>query len=253
MEHGNPSPSRSGQPPKIRNLLTADESAFSRYRRLTYPTGSLLRFWLFELATMLLLPMPGGLGIVLRRKLLRSFFGAMGRNVIIGRNCVFRNPHRLFIGDGVIIDENCLLDARGAGDEGLRLEAGVLVSRGVQIKSKGGPIHIGLDVNVGDNSLVVSQTGIVIGDGAAIATGCQIMGGTFAMEEFSKPAPERAAMSTGPINIGKGVWLATGVIVLDGAHVGEDSIVSAGSVVTRSIPAKCVAQGNPAKKVFSIR
>jgi acetyltransferase-like isoleucine patch superfamily enzyme len=246
-------PTPSGHPPKIRELLTSDESTFARYRRLTYPSGSLLRFWLFELATMLLLPMPGGLGLMLRRKLLRPFFGAMGRNVIIGRNCVLRNPQRIFLGDAVVIDDNSLLDARGTGAEGLRLDEGVLVSRNVQVKSKGGPIHIGRDVNVGDNSLIVSQTGIRIGDGAAIANGCQIMGGTFAMSEFNKPAPERVSTSVGPISIGSGTWLATGVVVLDGAQIGENSIVSAGSIVTRSLPSKCVAQGNPAKPVFNIR
>lgn len=240
-------------PPKIRELLaSAEGSAFTRYRRLTYP-GSLVRFWLYELATMLLLPLPGGLGISLRRKLLKSFFGAMGRDVIIGRNCVFRNPQWMFIGDGVVIDENSLLDARGSGEEGVRLADGVLLSRNVQVKSKGGPIHIGRDVNVGDNTLIVSQTGIWIGDGAAIASGCQIMGGTFSMGQFSRPASERVSTSAGPISIGAGTWLATGVMVLDAARIGENSIVSAGSVVTRSIPPKCVAQGNPATPVFNIR
>lgn len=241
-------------PPKIRELLTRDQtSAFARYRQLTYPGSSLLRFWLFELATMLLLPMPGGLGMILRRKLLKGFFGAMGRDAIIGRNCVVRNPQRIFIGDGVVIDDNCVLDARGAGDEGLRLSAGAFLSRGVQIKSKGGPIHIGRDVTIGDASQIVSQSGIRIGDTAAIAAACQIFGGAFALSDFSKPAHERRSVSAGPIEIGSGTWLATGVIVLDGARIGENSVVSAGSVVARSIPARCVAQGNPARKVFDIR
>lgn len=243
----------SGHPPKIRELLKADSSAFARYRQLTFPTGSVLKFWLFELATMFLLPMPGGLGLMLRRKLLRPFFGSMGTNVIIGRNCSFRNPHRIFIGSDVVIDEGCLVDARGSGEQGVRLADGALISRGVQVKSKGGAIYVGRNVNVGDNSLIVSQTGIHIGDGAAIASGCQIMGGTFAMKEFNRPAPRRVSTSAGPIHVGAGTWLATGVLVLDGVRIGEDTIVSAGSVVTRSLPSRCVAHGNPAKKEFDIR
>lgn len=243
-----------GPPGKIREILkTGEASAFARYRALTFPAGSIWHFWLFELATMFLLPMPGGLGIILRRKLMRSFFGSMGRNVIIGRNCVFRNPHHIFIGDGVIIDENALLDARGTEAEGLRLGQGVLVSRGVQIKSKGGPICIGRDVTIGDGSTVISQTGIFIGDGAAIAHACHIAGGTFAMQEFSKPAPQRKTTSAGPIRIGAGTWIATGVLVLDGVQIGENVIVSAGSVVMRSLPDGCLASGNPAKKVFEMR
>lgn len=241
-------------PDKVRAILKSGEaSAFARYRALTFPSGSILRFWLFELATMVLLPMPGGLGILLRRKLLRPFFGSMGRNVIINRNCVFRNPHQMFFGDGVVIDENSLLDARGAGGEGLRLDRGVLVSRGVQIKSKGGAIAIGEDVTIGDGSTVISQTGISIGAGAAIAHACHIAGGTFAMQEFNRPAPQRKTTSAGPIRIGQGTWIATGVLVLDGVQIGENCIVSAGSVVTRALPNKCLASGNPAKKVFEIR
>jgi acetyltransferase-like isoleucine patch superfamily enzyme len=249
-----PESADSASPGKIREILkTGEASAFARYRALTFPSGSVLKFWLFELATMLLLPLPGGLGIVLRRKLLRRFFGSMGRNVIIGRNCVFRNPHQIFIGDGVIIDENALLDARGTGPEGLRLAAGVLVSRGVQIKSKGGAISLGRDVTIGDGSTVISQTGIFIGDGVAVAHACHIAGGTFAMQEFSKPAPQRKTTSAGPISIGSGSWLATGVLVLDGVKIGENSIVSAGSVVSRNVSERCVVSGNPAKKIFEIR
>lgn len=244
----------SSPPGKVREILKSGEgSPLARYRALTFPTGSSLQFWLFELATMLLLPMPGGLGIVLRRKLLRSFFGAVGRNVIIGRNCVFRNPRQIFLGDGVVIDENSLLDARSAGSEGLRLDAGVLISRGVQVKCKGGPVALGKDVTIGDGSTVISQSGIYIGDGAAIAHACHIAGGTFEMQEFSKPAPERRTTSSGPIRIGAGTWIATGVLILDGVCVGTNAIVSAGSVVTRAVLDRCLVSGNPAKKVFEIR
>lgn len=247
-------PGASAHPPRIRELLSEQHgSALARYRRLVHPTGSALRFFLYEIATMLLLPFPGGAGLWLRQKLLRPFFGELGRGAVIGRNCTFRNPQRIFIGNDVVIDDNCVVDARGAGDDGVRLADGVLVSRGVQIKSKGGAIHVESQATLGDNTLVVSHTGIRIGAGAAIATGCQIIAGSFQMSDFNRPAAERTSCSAGPIVIGAGAWLATGVIVLDAANVGENAIVSAGSVVTRSVAARTVAQGNPARKVFDIR
>lgn len=247
------------RPPNIRELLGQRQqgqqkiSNFARYRQLVYPTSSLIRFLLFELATMLLLPMPGGLGLMLRRKLLKPFFGSIGNNVIIGRNCVFRYPQHIFIGDWVVIDDNCLLDARGAGEEGLRLSQGVLLSRGVQVKSRGGGVHIGRDVNVGDGTQINSEAGIWIGDGAGISGACHVAGGTFSMGEFNRPATQRTSTSAGPIRIEPGVWIAIGVMVLDGVSIGRDSIIAAGSVVTRSVPARCIAEGNPARKVFDIR
>lgn len=242
------------QLPRMRELLgRRTESELARYRRLTHPNGSLLKFWLFELATMLLLPLPGGLGLLLRRKLLRPFFGSMGRNVIIGRNCVIRNPARIFIGDSVAIDDNCLLDARGAGRDGVRICDCVILSRGVQVKSKSGGVYIGRDVSVGDDTKICSESGICIGDGVGIAGSCIIAGGTFPMGEFNRPAKQRQPTSAGPILIGPGTWIANGVMILDGGSVGENCIVSAGSVVTRPVPDRCVAHGNPAKKVFEIR
>jgi len=236
----------------VRDLLDDDRSsAFERYRRLTFPSAG-PAFVLFELATMFLLPAGGALGLWLRRALLRPFFGACGRNVIIGRHCVFRHPERIFIGDSVTIDDHCLLDARGCGAQGLRLGDHTIVSRGCSIKSKAGPIQIGRGVNIGAATQIVSHSGIVIGEAAAIAGGCHITGGTFDLAEFARPPAQRAPVSQGPIEIGAGAWLATNVTVVDAVRIGEGAVVSAGSVVTQSVAPRTVVQGNPAKKVFSI-
>jgi acetyltransferase-like isoleucine patch superfamily enzyme len=228
-------------------------SAFSRYRALTFPEGGMILFALYELATMFVLPAPGAAGLLLRRKLLRPFFGALGRNVVIGRNCVFRHPRKIFLGNDVAIDDNCMLDARGCGDEGLRIGDGTIIGRECVIKSKGGAIRIGRNVNVGARTFAVSHSGLSIGADVGIAGGCFLNGGTFALEEFAKPPPERRPMSAGPIEIGAGAWLATSVTVLDGVHIGANAVVSAGSVVTRDVRARTVVQGNPAKKIFEIR
>jgi acetyltransferase-like isoleucine patch superfamily enzyme len=52
-----------------------------------------------------------------------------------------------------------------------------------------------------------------------------------------------------PINIGDDVWLGMGVTILKGVTIGPRSVIGAGSVVTRSIPADCVAAGAPAKVI----
>jgi maltose O-acetyltransferase len=52
--------------------------------------------------------------------------------------------------------------------------------------------------------------------------------------------------------IGDNVWLGARVIVLKGVHVGENSVIAAGSIVTRSIPANAVAAGNPARVVKTL-
>ncbi len=52
-----------------------------------------------------------------------------------------------------------------------------------------------------------------------------------------------------PVTIGNDVWLGGGVIVCPGVAIGDRSVIGAGSVVTRDIPADCVAAGNPCRIV----
>lgn len=238
----------------IRSLISEDQgSSLARYRRLTIGEAGFARFALFELAGFTLLPLPGAPGLALRRALLRRFFGAVGRSVIIGRNCVVRHPGRIFLGDSVVIDDDCVLDARGAGPEGLRIGSGTIVNRGSIVQSKGGAITIGQRVSIGAGCHLVSWSGIVIGDDCAIAGGCHLSAGTYPLEELSKPPSERTPVSTGPIVLGSAVWLATGAIVLDGVQVGDNAVVAAGSVATHDVPARAIVQGNPARKIFAIR
>lgn len=60
---------------------------------------------------------------------------------------------------------------------------------------------------------------------------------------------DRGKIFTAPIKIGKNVWITTRCIVLGGVTIGDNSIIGAGSVVTKDIPPDCLAAGNPAKVV----
>lgn len=238
----------------IRALL--DErggSAFTRYRRLTVGDRGLGYFLAYELASLLLLPMPGAFGILLRKWLFSPLLGRYGHGTVIGRNCVFRHPARIFLGDGVVIDDECVFDARGTGPEGISIGTGVIISRGTIIQSKGGDIAIGARTSIGAGSHFVSWTGIRIGSDVAIAGGCAVSAGTYAFTEFTRKPSEREPSSAGPVVIGDGVWIATKATILDAVTIGDDAIVSAGSVVTGRVPDRTVVQGNPARAVFTLR
>ena len=90
---------------------------------------------------------------------------------------------------------------------------------------------------------------ITIGDDVQIATNVQLLTATHPLEA----APRRAKLEAGrPITIGDNVWLGGGVIVMGGVTIGPDTVVGAGSVVTKSLPARVVAVGNPARVVRSL-
>ena len=55
-----------------------------------------------------------------------------------------------------------------------------------------------------------------------------------------------------PVHIGKNCWLGAGVIVLPGVSIGDNTVVGAGSVVTKDLPSNVVAVGNPARVLREI-
>jgi acetyltransferase-like isoleucine patch superfamily enzyme len=238
----------------IRQILSdPGRSSFQKYRDLTVGEKGIGGFLVYETSSALLGAIPGALGIFLRQKIYPYFFRRCGRGLIIGRNCTFRHPSKMSFGDNVTIDDNTLIDARGAREKGVILEDGVIINRNSIVQSKEGDIEIGKSVSIGTNCTIVSWSGIRIGEHALIAGGCYLSAGRFDFDDLDKPIAEQDSYSTGPIIVGENVWIATRVTVLDGVHIGKGCIVSAGSVVTGNIPPGAVAHGIPAKVVFTRR
>ena len=87
---------------------------------------------------------------------------------------------------------------------------------------------------------------ITIGDDVQIGPNVQLLTPTHPLEAGPRRDKWEAAA---PIVIGDNVWLGGGVIVLPGVTIGADTVVGAGAVVTRDLPAACSRVGNPARVV----
>ena len=61
--------------------------------------------------------------------------------------------------------------------------------------------------------------------------------------------PDRYAAASSPVKIGEGAWIGERAIILKGVTIGRDSVIAAGSVVTKDVPARTVVAGNPARVV----
>jgi maltose O-acetyltransferase len=102
-------------------------------------------------------------------------------------------------------------------------------------------------VNVGLVALDVAR--ITIGADVQIGPYVQLLTATHPLE----PGPRRDKWEAAqPIRIDDNVWLGGGVIVCPGVRVGADTVVGAGAVVTRDLPAGVLAVGNPARVVRSL-
>jgi acetyltransferase-like isoleucine patch superfamily enzyme len=224
-------------------LADARSSPFKGYVELTAGNVGLGRFALYELLTFVCGPMPGGLGLLLRRKLYPWLFRQSGRGLVLGRSLVLRHPDSIELGNHVVIDDNSLVDGRA----GIRLDDGVIINRNCSLKAKTGPIRVGRRTTIGANSVIVSLTGVEIGEAVIIAGGCHLSAGGYDIDQSGRALLDGGVLSKGPIKIGNDVWVGTGAIILDGINVGDHAVVAAGAVVTSDVPERAVVAGVPAK------
>lgn len=104
-------------------------------------------------------------------------------------------------------------------------------------------LEIGNNSFINDGVNICATQKIVIGPHAKIADNVYIYDTDF--HKITHELPTRSL----PVYIGYNVWIGANSTVLAGAKIGDHSVIGAGSVVTGTIPSKCVAAGNPAKVI----
>jgi maltose O-acetyltransferase len=87
---------------------------------------------------------------------------------------------------------------------------------------------------------------VTIGDEVQIATNVQLLTAPHPLEAATRRAAWESAQ---PITVEDGVWLGGGVIVCPGVTIGENTVVGAGSVVVKDLPAGVLAVGAPARSI----
>ena len=229
-------------------LFDASTSAREKYAALVVGRTDWASLLLYELIVTFTQSLPGALGLVLRKALYPSLLGSCGRNVVFGQNVVLRHPHKIHIGNNVVFDDNCLVDAKGTSNTGIRVGNGVFVGRNTILSCKNGDIDLADEVNVGFNCEVFSASRVSIGKGTLLAAYTYVIGGDHDFSDPSKSILEQGRKSDG-VSIGAGAWLGAGAKVLDGVSIGDNAIVGAGAVVTADVPAGTVVVGIPAKVV----
>lgn len=109
--------------------------------------------------------------------------------------------------------------------------------------------YIGNNVYVNFNLTLVDDTRIEIHDHTMIGPNVTIVTGTHPLEPQLR---KQKAQYNLPVIIEENVWIGAGVIILPGVHIGQNSVIGAGSVVTKNIPENVLAFGTPCKIVKKI-
>ena len=236
---------------KVKTILNDPKrSAFQRYRALCYGDVSTGRVILAELLALMIGRLPGALGLLLRSKLYPALFGSVGRKVVFGRGMTLRHSHKISIGDGTILDDGVVLDAKGSSNAGIRIGAGVYIGRNSIVYCKNGDIELGDRVNLSANCTLFSSNRLVMQPGTMVGAYSYLLSGGEYDAADATPFAEQSGMNTkGPLEIGANCWLAARVTVLDGASIGEHCVIGAGAVVTKPVPPHTLAVGVPARPV----
>src|SRR3954463_4137172 len=229
-------------------LFDRRSSAREKYAALVVGRSGWASLIAHELVTLASQNIPGALGLVLRRALYPLLLGACGRNVVFGQNVVLRHPHKIRIGDDVVVDDNCLLDAKGDANRGITIGNRVFIGRNTILSCKNGNIDLEDGANVGFNCEIFSASSVRIGRDTLIAAYCYVIGGEHDFSDPSQPVLAQARRSEG-VTIGAGAWLGAGAKILDGVSIGDRAVIGAGAVVRDPVPSAAVAVGVPARVV----
>jgi acetyltransferase-like isoleucine patch superfamily enzyme len=229
-------------------LFAQGKSSRAKYVDLVVGRPGLGALFKHEIITMLAQPHPGAFGLLMRKGLYPLLLGSSGRSVVFGQNVVLRHPHKIHIGSNVVIDDNCLLDAKGERNAGIRIGDGVFIGRNTILSCKNGDIEIADGANLGFNCEIFSASRVTIGRSVLMAAYAYVIGGDHDFSDPSAAVLDQSRTSAG-VTIGDGVWIGAGAKILDGVTLGEHAVIGAGAVVRESVPASAIAVGIPARVV----
>lgn len=141
------------------------------------------------------------------------------------RRALYRMAGFKGIGKGVYLLGALDLRGRAGFEKNLVIGAGTGVNSPC-IFDLGGKITIGTRVSIGHNVVIVTTN-----------------------HEIGPPSERCGRFNIGEVVIGDGVWVAAGVMILPDVTIGSGSVLSAGSVVTKSVPANAIVAGNQARVI----
>lgn len=151
------------------------------------------------------------------------------------------------------------LVVREAFGSSLDIGGGSDIAASMVLEAAGARIQIGNRTHVGGGTLLDAATEIVIGDDVLIAFGSLVMDHDshsldfdhrrYDVSEWVKGRKDWSHVPRSAVRIDDKVWVGTRAIILKGVHLGEGSVVAAGSIVTRDVPAWTLVAGSPARVI----
>lgn len=115
-----------------------------------------------------------------------------------------------------------------------------------------GNVSLGRDVHLNDFVHIWGGGGVTLGDHVLIASHTIITSQSHDINAASRGLLYRETTDNRPVQIGRNVWVGSGACILPGVEIGEDSVIAAGSVVTRSVPPRSLVMGTPGRVIRTL-
>ncbi|WP_169546200.1 acyltransferase [Sneathiella aquimaris] len=178
----------------------------------------------------------------------RSFFSRVLTKIDRLFSSLFRGRRFAQFGAGSYVGKPFLL----SGLDAVKVGRKVTIWKMARIEAlKTSPSSIVL--NIGDETVIHPFVHIAAAHSVEIGTECLFASGVYISDhdhnwqDVNTPTLKKPGLTVGAVKIGNGVWLGERAMILKGVTIGEGSVIAAGSVVSKDIPARCVAGGVPAK------
>lgn len=110
-------------------------------------------------------------------------------------------------------------------------------------------VHFGRNVYANFNLTLVDDTHIYIGDYTMLGPNVVI---ATAGHPLLPELREQGYQYNAPVRVGRNCWIGAGVVIVPGINIGDNAVIGAGSIVTKDVPANCLAVGNPCRVLREI-
>jgi acetyltransferase-like isoleucine patch superfamily enzyme len=170
-------------------------------------------------------------------------FGNIPKHLVIELPRRINNPQYIFLGDNIWLGPNTLLNPV------TQYPSTSIKHPGKEYKTQrfNPKITIGNRVTATGNLTIGTVSEVIIEDDVLLASNVTILDNFHGYDNAEEPYKYQPLSRIAAVRIKKGCWIGNNVVILPGTTIGEMSIVGANSVVTRSIPDRCIAVGTPAR------
>lgn len=172
--------------------------------------------------------------------------------LFVGRGCKILFRHKISFGKTVIIGDNVEINALSKSGVSIGNNVSILKNTIIEctgvIRNLGEGLTIGNNVGIAQNCFIQVRGKVIIGNNVIFGPNVSILSEDHNFDNPDLPVSAQGETRKGVI-IKDGVWLGTRAVILDGVTVGANSIVAAGSIVTKDVPPFAIVGGVPARLI----